>query len=94
ASVDHWVAAEGDARTAVASEPWSADARIALGVALLGEGRNAEARTAFNAAIARDSRSWVAWYDLARASTGTTRQNALAHAKRLDPPEPQVNALQ
>jgi hypothetical protein len=93
ASVGHWVAAEGDARTAVAWEPWSADARIALGTALLGEGRNAEARTAFRAAIARDSRSWVAWYDLARASTGTARQNALAHATRLDPHEPQVNAL-
>jgi hypothetical protein len=93
ASVDHWVAAEGDARTAVAWEPWSADARIALGAALLGEGRNAEARTAFRAAIARDSRSWVAWYDLARASTGTARQRALAHARRLDPREPQINAL-
>ena len=47
---------------------------------------------ALRAAIQRDSRSWVAWYDLARASTGTARQNALAHAKRLDPREPQVNA--
>jgi O-antigen ligase len=93
ASVDHWVAAEGDARTAVTWEPWSADARIALGVALLGEGRNADARTAFKAAIQRDSRSWEAWYDLARASTGTARQAALAHAKHLDPREPQVNAL-
>jgi O-Antigen ligase len=92
ASVDHWVAAEGDARTAVAWEPWSADARIALGVALLGEGRDADARSALRAAVQRDSRSWVAWYDLARASTGTARQNALAHARRLNPREPQVNA--
>jgi hypothetical protein len=93
ASVDHWVAAEGDARTAVTWEPWSADARIALGVALLGEGRDANARTAFRAAIERDSRSWEAWYDLARASSGSARKTALAHAKRLDPLEPQVNAL-
>jgi O-Antigen ligase len=71
ASVGHWVAAEGDARTAVTWEPWSADARIALGVALLGEGRDADARSALRAAIQRDSRSWVAWYELARASTGT-----------------------
>ena len=88
------MAAEGDARTAVAWEPWSADARVALGAALLGEGRNAEARSAFEAAIARDPRSWVAWYNLARASTGTARQNALAHARRLDPHEPQLTALQ
>jgi hypothetical protein len=58
------------------------------------EGRNAEARTAFEAAIAREPRSWVAWYDLARASTGTARQNALTHARRLDPHEPQLTALQ
>ncbi|HEY8860345.1 MAG TPA: O-antigen ligase family protein [Gaiellales bacterium] len=94
ASAGHWVAAEGDARTAVTWEPWSADARVALGAALLGEGRNAEARTAFEAAIAREPRSWVAWYDLARASTGTARQNALTHARRLDPHEPQLTALQ
>jgi len=93
ASVDHWAAAEGDARTAVTWEPWSADARIALGVALLGEGRDADARTAFRAAIAREPLNWEGWFDLARASTGTARQTALARAKQLDPREPQVNAF-
>ena len=93
ASVDHWVAAEGDARTAVTWEPWSADARLALGVALLGEGRDAEARTAFRAAIAREPLNWEGWFDLARASTGTARQTALARAKQLDPREAQVNAF-
>jgi hypothetical protein len=93
ASTHHWVAAEGNARTAVTWEPWSADARIELGVALLGEGRDAAARAAFNAAIARDPRSWQAWLNLARASSGPARQRALAHAKRLDPLEPQVLAL-
>ena len=55
ASTHHWAAAEGDARTAVSWEPWSADARVELGLALLGEGRTAEARAAFQAAVARDS---------------------------------------
>lgn len=93
ASTQHWVAAEGDARTAVSWEPWSADARVELGLALLGEGRTADARAAFQAAIARDSRSWQAWLDLARASSGPARQRALAHARLLDPREPQVLAL-
>lgn len=93
ASVDHWVAAEGDARTAVAWEPWSADARLALGVALLGEHRDAGARTAFRAAIAREPLNWEGWFDLARASTGSAQQAALARAKQLDPHEPQVNAF-
>ena len=93
ASVDHWVAAEGDARTAVAWEPWSADARLALGVALLGEHRDAGARTAFRAAIAREPLNWEGWFDLARASTGSAQQTALARAKQLDPHEPQVNAF-
>jgi hypothetical protein len=93
ASTHHWVTAEGDARTAVRWEPWSADARVELGLALLGEGRTAAARSAFQAAIARDPRSWQAWLDLARASSGGARQRALAHAQQLNPREPQVLAL-
>jgi hypothetical protein len=93
ASTHHWAAAESQARTAVSWEPWSADARVELGLALLGESRTAEARAAFQAAIARDSRNWQAWLDLARASSGGARQTALAHAKQLDPREPQVLAL-
>lgn len=93
ASTQHWAAAESDARTAVSWEPWSADARVELGLALLGEGRTAAARAAFRAATARDSRSWQAWLDLARASSGPARQRALAHAQLLDPREPQVLAL-
>ena len=74
ASTHHWAAAESQARTAVSWEPWSADARVELGLALLGEGRTAEARAAFQAAIARDSRNWQAWLDLARASSGGARR--------------------
>jgi Tfp pilus assembly protein PilF len=93
ASTHHWVTAEGDARTAVSWEPWSADARVELGLALLGEGRTGEARSAFQAAVARDSQSWQAWLDLARTSSGQARQRALEHAQLLDPLEPQVLAL-
>jgi Flp pilus assembly protein TadD len=93
ADARHWVSAESSARTAVSWEPWSSDARVALGVALLGEGRDAEARSAFQAAIDRSPDSWEAWYDLARASTGAARTQALARARHLDPREPQVQAL-
>jgi O-antigen ligase len=93
ADAHHWTSAESNARTAVRWEPWSSDARIALGVALLGEGRDAEARAAFQAAVDRSPKSWQAWYDLARASTGADRARALAQARRLDPHEPQVEAL-
>jgi tetratricopeptide (TPR) repeat protein len=92
ADAHHWVAAEQQARTAVSWEPWSATARIDLGVALAGQGRTAEARDAFRAAIARDPRSWLAWFDLAHASAGAQRQHALARATQLDPNEPQVVA--
>ena len=91
ASVDHWAAAEGDARTAVAWEPWSADARIALGVALLGEGRDADARSAFRAAIApRLAQLGGLVRPGPRQHGQRPARRALAHAKHLDPREPQV----
>jgi O-antigen ligase/polysaccharide polymerase Wzy-like membrane protein len=93
ASEAHWSVAESQARTAVAWAPWSADARTQLGQALLGEHREADARTAFQAAIARDPGDWQAWVGLARASTGASRQAAIARARELDPREPQVLAL-
>jgi len=93
ASTHHWAAAESDARTAVAWAPWSADARVALGLALRGEGREAAARAAFAAAVARDSSSWQAWLDLARTSSGRERAHAIAMARHLDPREPQVLAF-
>jgi len=93
ASTQHWAAAESDARTAVAWAPWSADARIALGLALRGQGRQAAAHDAFAAAVARDPASWQAWLDLARTSSGRERAHAIAMARRLDPREPQVLAF-
>jgi O-Antigen ligase len=93
ASQAHWSVAESEARTAVSWQPWSADARTQLGQALLGEHRDADARSAFDAAIARDSGDWQAWVGLARASTGDARQAAIARARELDPREPQVLAL-
>jgi hypothetical protein len=93
ASTHHWTEAESEARTAVAWAPWSADARIALGLALLGQGRDAAAHDAFRAAVVRDPTSWQAWLDLARTSSGTERAHALATARHLDPREPQVLAF-
>jgi O-Antigen ligase/Tetratricopeptide repeat len=93
ASEAHWSVAVSEARTAVAWQPWSADAHTELGLALLGEGRTADARAAFQAAIDRDPGSWQAWLDLARSSSGAARQAALAHARELDPREPQVLAF-
>jgi hypothetical protein len=93
ASEAHWSVAESEARTAVSWQPWSADARTQLGQALLGEHRDADARSAFDAAIARDAGDWQAWVGLARATTGDARQAAIARARELDPREPQVLAL-
>lgn len=93
ASTHRWAAAESSARTAVAWGPWSAEARIALGLALLGEGRDAAAHAAFLAAVARDSSSWQAWLDLARTSSGAERARASAMARHLNPREPQVLAF-
>jgi O-Antigen ligase/Tetratricopeptide repeat len=74
-------------------QPWSFQPWQLLGQAYLGAGRTAEARHSFNRAIALDRANWSLWYDLAQASRGTARVEALAQAARLNPRSPELQAL-
>jgi Flp pilus assembly protein TadD len=58
---------------------------MTLGEADLNAGRLPQARSALRKAIANNPRNWATWLDLARASTGAERANALAHSRALNP---------
>ncbi len=88
-----WAAAERDARHAGAVAPWSAEPWFALGEAELNAGRLPQAQDALLKAIARSPRSWAAWLDLAKATSGTERADALARAEQLDPLGPEIAAF-
>ena len=81
------------ARSASRWQPWSTEPWRRLGEAQLAQGNLAAARTSFHKAITKDRGDWSLWFDLARASTGTTQSSALAHASRLNPRSPEIAEL-
>jgi hypothetical protein len=85
-----WPAAERDARRAAAIAPWSSEPWFALGESELDAGRLAQARGALRKATAKSPHDWVAWFDLARASTGVEAEDALARAVALNPLSPEI----
>ena len=62
------------------SEPW----RLSGGIELALEHRRA-ARADFRTAIKKDPHDWFLWFELARASSGRTRRDALRRARELNP---------
>jgi O-antigen ligase len=88
---NHWPAALSNARRADRLMPWSPEPLLIESQALLGAGDRASARAAALAAVGRDKRNWVAWYDLALASTGRSRASALHRASALYPNSHQIN---
>jgi O-antigen ligase len=86
-------AAERSADRAVRWNPWSAEARRLQGEAQLAQGHAAVARRSFRAGLARDEHSWRLWYDLALASRGSARADALAEALRLNRYSAEARAL-
>jgi hypothetical protein len=81
------------ARRASDLQPWSTDPWRVLAERDLASGRTAGARAAILKGLAKDSRDWVLWYDLARASTGASRAHALAQAHALNPLSLELEAL-
>ena len=53
-----------------------------------------EARASLRHSVARDSRNWMAWLDLAGASSGAAARAAFAHAQRLNPLGQDVQVFQ
>jgi hypothetical protein len=91
-SKSQWAKAQTDANHASDLAPWSSEPWIALGEAELTAGLTPQAQHAFLTATHRDRNNWVAWWDLARASQGGLRQDALIHVGQLNPRAPRIPA--
>ena len=90
ANAGDWTRSARDARTASRWMPWSAEPWRLVGEAELARRQFPAARRDLRKAIAKDSRNWQLWYDLAAASTGSARSRALSEAKRLNPLSPEI----
>lgn len=78
-------AALSDARTAARWLPWDSEPYRLLGAAELALGNRRTARADLHTAVERNPRDWFLWYQLASASSGRSRREALARAARLNP---------
>ena len=82
-----------DAKRARRWEPWSSEPWRLLGEAQLQAGRVEQARTSFLRGIRRDRGDWELWLDLALASRGTERRDALSSVATLNPLSTELRGL-
>jgi hypothetical protein len=80
-----YASAEQEARRASRWAPWSAEPWRVLGEIRLRRGERGRARGALREATERDPRNWVLWAELASASEGAARRDAVARALALNP---------
>jgi hypothetical protein len=85
--------AVAQARRAKAWNPWSYQPWELLGEVELARGDRGPARQSFRTAIAKDHANWTLWLDLAKASKGRARRQALARAAVLAPRSPEIAEL-
>lgn len=83
----HWSAAAASAGRAHTYAPWSSQP---YRLEALAQSSAARARPLLLHAIARDRGDWQLWLELAWASRGAGRRDALAEATRLDPLSPEI----
>lgn len=83
-------AAERGARRAHDLQPWSTEPWSRLSTMELRFGRPTQARQAVRRALALDTRDWSLWLQLAQASVGPPRTDALARAQALNPHSPEI----
>jgi O-antigen ligase len=74
-----------DARNARRWEPWSVEPWRLLGESQLQAGEVEQARRSFLRGIAKDRGDWEVWLDLALATRGGERRDALDHVAFLNP---------
>lgn len=86
----NWSEAAREARKAKRWAPWSSEPWQRLGEAHLGQGDFAQAEEDFREAIEREPRDFELWLDLARATDGRERDEALARADALNPLSPEI----
>jgi Flp pilus assembly protein TadD len=65
--------------------PWSPKPLLALGTAQLRAGLRDDARASFERAASIDANDWAVWADLASASSGAERNDALRKVVQLFP---------
>ena len=87
----HYAHAASQARRAMDFAPWSAEPWRRLGEAQVSAGNFTAARESFRKAITKDRRDWTLWFELAEASSGRAREQALAEASRLNPLSPEIS---
>jgi O-Antigen ligase len=85
--------ATAQARRAKAWNPWSYQPWELLGEVQLARGDLGAARQSFRTALAKDHANWTLWLDLAKASKGRARRQALARAAELAPRSPEIAEL-
>jgi Flp pilus assembly protein TadD len=85
--------ATAQARRAKAWNPWSYQPWEILGDVQLARGDLRAARQSFRTALTKDHANWSLWLDLAKATKGRTRRQALARAARLAPRSPEIAEL-
>ena len=85
--------AQSQARRAIDLAPWSSAGWRKLGEAQYQAGRTSAARASFRKAVAKEPRDWTLWLELATASRGRERAQALAQARRLNPRGPELAAV-
>jgi O-Antigen ligase len=85
--------AAAQARRGKAWNPWSYQPWELLGEVQLAHGDVGAARQSFRTAIAKDHANWALWLDLAKASKGRARRQALARAAELAPRSPEIAEL-
>lgn len=88
-----WSAAVANARTATDWAPWSSRAWQLLGESEHEQNKLGAARMSLQTAATKDPSDWTIWFDLATVTTGFERAHAIAQAVRLDPLDPDVEAL-
>jgi len=90
AAQQHWGKAEADAQRAIDWAPWSPDGWRRLGEAQLQQADAVDARASFRHALAIDRHDWTLWFDLALASHGLQRREAVKAALKLNPLSPEI----
>jgi hypothetical protein len=90
ANSGNWRRVESKTQTAHRWAPWSATPLQLRAEAELAAGRLTSARREFERAVAKDSHDWTLWFELAQASGGSARRQALAEARRLNPLSPEI----
>lgn len=85
--------AERFARRAARLQPWQAEPWSGLGESQLARGANGQAAQSFRRAVVKDPGDWFPWYELALATSGEERRDAVAEGLRRNPRGPELAAL-